>query len=272
MFCKFCGHENDDSSAFCVKCGKPLSAAPENFEAAPPSLNPVMEKASSMIRDNMFLIMCILVTVSAGVGLLGGNFSVLTVLFTIFLWLTYSHSKNGFADGENMRRISGTVYASYVISIVVVALLGVVFVVLGGIIALGFAGGALNLDNILNSVISEFSLDSDIVFSLASLSAVFISVVLVICFIALIAVFIVYIIGCKKLHGFAKSLYQSVYSGRFELINVTSAKNWLLAFGILKAVGALGSIASFPLFISAGCSAAVYFIASVLVDKYFIKE
>jgi len=118
MRCTNCGYESEDNFAFCQRCG---AAAPET---APK--NPAADKVFALLKDPLFLALCILFT-CAGV-LSWGNIGIpiIVVLLSIFLWLCYADAKNGMVNVHHLRYLSGTVYANYVIFYIVGAICMVV--------------------------------------------------------------------------------------------------------------------------------------------------
>ena len=76
MRCMNCGFESEDNFAFCQRCG---AAAPE---IAPE--NPAADRVFACLKDGLFLAVCILLTCSAALQLLGGGLPVIPILAAIF--------------------------------------------------------------------------------------------------------------------------------------------------------------------------------------------
>lgn len=269
MKCDNCGFENADTNAFCINCGnslkeqQPVASEPALSSEPTPtiSVNPVAEKVIWVLKDNLFLAICILTSVLTGTSLLSGSLNVIGVLFTIFLWLIFAKTKKNLVDVANMRRVSGTIFANYVIGWVAfgcIAFLTVIIIAIGG-------AGSLYLDEIL----AKLDLGS-LYNGLASLTAgIFVFGLLVFAMIIILAAILVSIFAFCTIHKFAKSLYVSVLTGVFNLEKVDAAKNWLLALGIIEGISALSSISNIWAFLATGCSAAIYFIAYALIKKHF---
>ena len=262
MKCNNCGFENADTNAFCINCGNSLKEQqPVASEPTPTiSVNPVAEKVIWVLKDNLFLAICILTSVLTGTSLLSGSLNVIGVLFTIFLWLIFAKTKKNLVDVANMRRVSGTIFANYVIGWVLFGLMAFLTVI---IIAISGAGSIY-----LDEIISELDLGSFYNMFDAMSAGIIIFALIIIMVVALAAI-LVTIFAYGTIHKFARSLYVSVLTGAFNLEKVDAAKNWLLALGIIEGISALLSIYNIWAFLTTGCSAAIYFIAYALIKKHF---
>lgn len=257
MKCNKCGFESEQDFVFCSACGEEQKKEPE--------INVAAQKIFPALKDNLFLAICILLTVSAGCILLGGNgIPVIEGLLAIFMWIVREKAQKGIVDVENMRHISGTVYANYVVTNVV-CIIGLVSTILGGVCLLTV--GAIAFEEIrenLSKIPSEFVPIVSMNFNFALLWIIII-VLAVICSVMLI----MNVIGYRKIHVLAKSTYMSVQNNDLRFLeNVGSAKTWLWVFGIMSCVGALGSAGDFLAFAGAGCLAVSTILAAVLVGKY----
>lgn len=266
MKCTNCGFELQDDSLFCTNCGAQLAPT-----AAPYA--PENNKVLAMLKDSLFLVTCILVTVAAGLKLIGGEgIPVIETLFTIFLWLTYSQAAKSVADEKHLRCISGTVYANYVIYNVA----AIIVIVCGGIISalLGFLGGNLEfMSQFTFELEQEFPGQEGIVSAIFGTLGWLIGLIFVVIGAAML---VINILGMKKIHSFVKSVYQSISNPYMEIANPRAAKGWLIFFGVCSGVSALSNIstnfASVLPAISEGCLAATTIIAAVLVSKYFLSD
>ena len=120
MKCYKCGNEVEEGREVCPVC-----------EASVINPSPLASKMLSLFGDKMFLAMCVLLSVAAGIGVIsGGGFSVTTILFTIFLWLLYSDAKKSVVEVSKMRVISGTLFAQFVLSIISVVCIAIGVVVI----------------------------------------------------------------------------------------------------------------------------------------------
>ena len=150
MRCNYCQSEFDDNLVNCPVCGAPVPPAedkkPDYFsgnQAAPvtagvpvppefaaPAVNPLHAKTDALVKDNLFLAVCILQTVRAALPLFGlsKNISVIGIIIAVFLWIIYAESKKGLPDPSRIRIVSGCVYAAKIVLYVVgglIALMGI---------------------------------------------------------------------------------------------------------------------------------------------------
>ena len=269
MKCNVCGFENQPGNAFCTSCGAALEVEPSLTNDIPESTpNPAALRLNSVISSSLFTAICILLSVSFGAGLLVGSFSIITLLAMIFCWLIFAASKKGAVDANQMRNLSGTIYAQYIINYIVSGL----FVFCGVIMAAVFSTISPSdlleeFDVLLNGSTANLDLISNLLFSL---SGVFFLVL----FVFIAAIFIVVnVLAIRKIHRFVKSAYTSVLSGAeiYEFVN--GAKNWLLVLGILSAISTCFTLLSgeFLSAISTGASAAALIVGSRLIKNNFCE-
>lgn len=276
MKCSNCGFENQQNFEYCVNCGtempKVQSAQTEPVGIEPVSLNPAADKVMNALKDSMFLVLCILMSVSCVMSIAIGNVPLLNILITVFLWLTYADANKGFASENHLRSVSGTVYASYIITNVACGIL-----IACGVL-LGVMNSVIDGADILTELLVEFGISgisSDMSDLMSQEMLGHIGIVLAIVFV-LIAVIclVINLLGMKKIHRFAKSVYMGIMFQNPNFENSRAAKNWLLFFGICSAISAMTSLAggSVVATLATGCSAASAIIASILIDKYLVSE
>lgn len=262
MRCNNCGFENQQDFSFCPQCGNSV------FPVAAPQ-SPAASTVLQALKNPLFLVICILMSVSCLLSLTADGVPLIEILLTVFLWLTYAQSRKDIADAKHLRCVSGTVYANYVINYVVaglVLLMGVIFSV-----AFSFlAGDPEFLDALLSGIV-----DTE---SLAMVSGIFASVtggvILFVCAFAAAIIIVINIFSLRYIHQFAKSVYQSIETGTLELKAAKATKNWLFVLGILSGISALSSLSGgqFVVFLSGGVSCAITIIASLLIKKYLYTE
>ncbi len=277
MKCINCEFEYSEQYEYCPNCGtpraveQPTAEQPIMVEAV--SLNPAADRVMSALKDNGFLALCILMSISCVLSLSGG-LPLINILLTIFLWLTYADAQKGFANEKHLQCVSGTVYASYVITNVASIILIVCGVLLG--VLVGIFAGTAEFAAGFNEAISQYDL-GEFAFSYEDIPQVLmgsIGVLIGVVFAIMGAIaLIINIFGIKKIHGFAKSVYMGIMFQNTNFLNARAAKGWLMFFGICSAITAVFSVFSEPVVaIASGCEAAAAIISSVLIDKHLIEN
>lgn len=272
MKCNNCGFESERDFEYCMNCGAAADKNAVPVEAV--SLNPAADKVMNALKDRLFLVICILMTASCVLSLNGG-LPLINILITVFLWLTYADAQKGFASENHLRNISGTVYANYVITNVACGILIVCGVLLGAIFAL-FANTPEFISE-LEAVLSEYDF-SEFGINMADIPQGFgliMGWIIAFVFIAIAAIGLVFnLLGMRKIHRFAKSVYQGIMYQNPNFENPRAAKNWLLFFGICSAISAVSSLTSGSItsVLTAGCIAASEIIAYILIDKYLVEK
>lgn len=238
------------------------------------ALNPVTARFNSVFSDVLFMIVCILVSVSTlfssiqvSTNVWGGtstSFSpdVFGILFTIFLWMTYSSAKKGNINIKSLRSTSGTTFAMYIVMWVAVGILGVC-----GLLVL-VAGNAVG-GSIMGSLVDELGSDAAIFYELGlgSAGAAFTFIAIVILLMAgVFAVFNIFFVG--GLHKFAKSIYTSAQNGFENIVKANSCSIWLLVMGIINVLGSFSG--GFTGFIAGAAQSATYIILFIWIKKYFV--
>lgn len=268
MKCTFCGAEIAENSVFCAGCGQPVQtmAQPNGPSLAPK--NVAAEYVLSALRDPLFLVIAILVTTSCALTVLSGSgIPVIQLLAAIFLWLVYSQQKNQTFDGSHMRKVSGVVYAQYVLNYILAA-------------ALIICGGAFIPASVLlhesYDIIGEFvdSADLAILEELTETLGLSLSLILMIVGIVLLLVGVLVIVfnavGYRRIHRFVKSVYQSVDYGCVGFMHCHAAQVWLVVFGVCSLISILTSDVNL---LSIGCTLAqgiAMVLGSVIVRRYFV--
>lgn len=258
MRCTNCGFESDDNFTFCQRCG---AAAPE---VAPK--NPTADRVFACLKDNLFLAVCILLTVSGAITLGSrGGIPVITVLAATFSWLAYSDAKKGIVNVNHLRHISGTTYASYILNNV----FGVLLIVCGIImtVAINMVDGVPVLES---SEISNILFGNHITAEVVYLSVLIIGIMFIVVGIALL---VINLLSMRRIHRFVKSVYLSVKSGNTQIYNPRTAKTWLIVFTCFIGVFSLGIMAeSFLNALSNGSIMAALIVTVILINKYFIDK
>ncbi len=261
MKCLNCGLVYDEEYSFCPNCG---TSAPV---AEPISLNPTADKVLVVLKDKLFFVICILITISSAFGVIGGNLPLFEILITIFLWITYSKSLNGEVDSGSLRCVSGTVYAQYIVSNVLCCII----IGCGALISVIFAavpdlmGTIKELENELIVEFPEIAfLTNDVLFFALKIVGPIIVV-------AGIIALLVNVFGMRKIHRFIKSVYQGIDFQNPNFENPKAARNWMIVFSVLYVVTAFSDGFQNIFFaISKGCTIIVMILATILISKYFL--
>ena len=271
MFCPNCGSQMMDGTIFCTNCGSPMT---------PRSMIVRGNRVITALQDPLFLVICILWSISTLVQLTNGFFNVIPVLLTIFLWLVFAKARRGETPQNQLRCISGVVYAQYII---VYVLAGVML--LAGILCLVFATAFPGRGGMLLPDLGEFALkylpeqfwDTFDVLGVAFFVGFGIGLIL-----AAAAYVVINILSYRRIHRFAKSVYENAYSD-VPLLDARVARIWLMIFGIISAAQIPNSLlvmvisgveygsasTGFVSLLASGCSAAVSILASILIKKHY---
>lgn len=272
MKCKNCDFENLSGAEYCTNCGNPMNDN-NTCQVEAVSLNPVADKVMPALKDKLFLALCVLMTISCILSLNGG-IPLINILLTVFLWLTYADAQKGFVNEKHLQSISGTVYANYVI----INVGAILFMICGVIVGFGMTilSGTEEFATEFNEALSMYDFGEysftyeDIPQEFIEFVGIMIAVAFVI---GAIIMLVINIMGYKKIHTLAKSVYTGIMYQNPEFKAVRSAKNWIMFFGVCAAIGAVVSIMSQPIIaLAAGCEAAATIIASTLIDKYLVVK
>lgn len=264
MQCPQCGYDNPIPQQFCPNCGANTQMPMQNNATAP---------ILAILKDNLFMVLCILVSAGSVLSLSVGSIPLLSILAAVFLWLAYTKASKDEASAEQLRNLSGTVYAHYIITFVIAALVTVFGLLFSLGLSIIFQDPAM-IEEIIRQVGMESGLDSydmaqvrQVFEVLGTIPASFFTVIFIM---VGVAVIVLNIFSIRYIHRFIKSVYMSLQNGRLELDCVKAAKTWLWIYGIFSAVSALGSLGDAVTMVSAlatGCNAATYIIAAILVGK-----
>ncbi len=288
MKCKNCGFERTEDFKFCPNCGQSSLEAEQTQNPAPDSeqaqktdfsgeqaipaqpitlQSPMAERMLSLFKDSFFLVLCILQSAALLFEFCCSNFSVLGILFTIFLWLIYAQSKNNITDIKNMRSISGTIFAKYVINWVVCGIFAFFGILLTAFYSVLSVYG-IDIMNMLRDKLDNFG-GKYYGFLVRNLS-VGVILIGIIFIIAAIVVAVINVFATRSIHRFAQSVYQSSENSAIPIVKKNTAQSWFLVIGILKGISAFFALSGNAFgFLTAGCSAAVYVFAYLLIKKYF---
>ena len=231
---------------------------------------PFAERIMSAVQDNLFLAICILMTVYCGCSVLSFTMpDILNILFTVFLWLAFASGRKGVLPTEHLKCVSGTVYANFIISNVASG----IFIVCGIIIPISFGTIATLGQDYIYELMNELGLDFNLNLGVdvAQIGIASIGVIFGFVFIVAAALILIFnLLGMKKIHRFVKSAYQSVNSPAPYFENPVGAKNWLMFFSVCSVISSLSALNSGLLaFVASACAGVAGILGSVLIGKYF---
>lgn len=266
MKCPHCEYERDTAFSFCPMCGKSSTREEEPIAVCP------TPRILSLIKDDLFLVICILLTVGVGCSLIYGGLNVIFVLITIFAWLTYAGGKKNIVEHKHIRVISGSVYANYVINnvtAIITAVCGVLYTVSLFIPAIL---GEFNIEEFINTNINteEYGLMGLIPFTTMTLLLALAMVIGFVLIFFAIVILVLNVAGVKKIHRLIKSLYKSAEVGEENIIGVNKIGGWLIVFVVISILSAIFWISNGNIFgfITEGCYAATYIILNILIGKH----
>ena len=272
MICKFCGFENGQDFSYCPNCGAPAHMDEAPIPVSPVPVNVAAKKILPALKDTLFLVLCILMSISCGATLISTGPDVLSILFTIFLWLVYAQARKGIADATHLRQVSGTVYAHYVI----INVCAILLIVLGGILGLCFSA-MVNNAAFMSELVTELELELELgMYDTQALMQLLPSVSGTLIFVIFVSVgalmLVINIFSIRYIHRFAKSVYKSVESGTLELKHANATYVWLIVFAVCSGLGLLEVLGSGDVMaiVSNGASCAMPILAAILIKKYLL--
>ncbi len=260
MKCLSCGIDFEKSYDTCPNCGAPMNRAT--------TINPVKEWMLTLFKDKLFLVLCILLSVSCGAQLINGAFPLLEGLITAFLWVVFAQAKKDIASSKHLRVVSGVVFANYVIMYVLAGIVAL----LGGLMALVCSMASDNSDlmnELLSSIGTIDGIPNEAMKAFISASG---GIMFVLFLVIAIVLVVINLLSMRPMHQLAKSVYQSIDQGVWDLKKVGAAKGWLWVFGVFAGLSALGSLTDGNVIaaLAEGALAAAQIIAALLIGRYAI--
>lgn len=256
MKCTNCGYDNIENAKFCQRCGSALAFYRQSLS----------ERMLQLMNDNNFMVLCILYSVSTGLSLIRGSLPIVSILMTIFLWMVFAQGKKGIINSNHIRYISGTIFASYVITWVwccLVALCGILLIVLSLTVDTTrlWSRLASELGSYMDDYLQGLGFITNFVLIFISIALIIIAIVCA-CF---------NVFGRRSIHRFVQSIYKNLECGQIYLVKCSAARIWMIVFGIVNAISAALALARAGIisFLDEGCLAAAFFLGSVLGSKYF---
>lgn len=255
MKCSTCGFEAAQDSLFCPQCGERLI-----LEHAP--IRTLKAKLLPALRDPLFLVLCILMSVSCFLSLSFSALPLINILITVFLWLTYSQANKDIADASHLRCVSGALFAQYVLNFVTAGLL----LVLGVILAIVFSAVSSSMPDLWGEL-GQFEGLGTIAKLLSSFSG---AAFLIICSLGAVILVVFNIFTTRYLHKFVQSVYRSVEQDADQIKYAKAATIVLFILGGLMAVSTLTCFISYDIndCIINAASCGCYIVGGLLVHKH----
>lgn len=256
MKCTNCGFENRDDFTFCANCG-----AQKVLE--PTILNAAQTRALTIVNSKLFLALCILLTVASGLSVIIGSIQIIPLLLTIFMWMAYANGKKGKVNFNDFHKISGTVYANYIIINVV----AIILIIIGFIFTAPF--GILDLPETLVNVSPDLE---ELLTKLPNISLGALSILFGVLFIfAGVVALVVNVLLMRKIHRFTKEFYTKIITGEPEFLFAKTAKNCLIFFAVVNGIEVISTFStSFISGLIASCLVAAIILTIIVIDKYIL--
>ncbi|MBE6587031.1 MAG: zinc ribbon domain-containing protein [Ruminococcaceae bacterium] len=283
MFCPKCGASLAEGAVFCHNCGYNLSGVSQDPAAAPVS---PLENTKTKLQNPLFLAICILLTVSAGVGFFFGSFDVLAILIVIGVWLVYAGStgENTNLIGSGIKVTSVSVKIGYVLTYVgagLIILFGLLCLLIFGMIGdavgeftteiyAGFEEALMenHVDAETSAMMYEF-IDAFIK-AITELSGVVIGVILFVATLLSAGIMIlVNVLFTGRFSKYLTNVSRAYNECRPIELNERGVATRILVYGIFLGIGALSTLATGALFgfISQGSMVAACILSYILLKK-----
>lgn len=234
--------------------------------------NLVLQLFKRAFSHPLFFAITILMTISAGAGLVSGGINVFCIIYTISFWLLYYSAKNdNVMSIMGMKLFNGTLKAKNIVLWVVIGILAVcgvlcmfVFPILSGPVSeiinnFVDLGDSVHFMPGYTDVTGNFSVIFGIIIG-------FVFLVLAVIF-ALVNIFYL-----NKALAFTKSLYNSGNSGVFGFANAKYVAIWILVMGIISAVSIDSRNLNLLSVASQLTNAAAYIIGYFWINKALLSE
>lgn len=196
--------------------------------------NPAAERVGAALQDPLFFAICILVSITAGLSLLGGGMVPL-ILFTVFLWMVYSKAKKGMVSFKAIRNVSGTLFGCFISNFVVYAclvFLGFFWSIFANILTMNSDYFNLFMET-YREIAPEYADALTVLLRIPG------AVIILICIIAAGCGVLFNFLGMKKIWRFVRSVYRGIASCNPSFEDPKGTAGWLIAYGVFAAVTAL---------------------------------
>lgn len=213
-----------------------------------------------MLKDSLFLVLCILLSASCFLALLSSSLPILRIILCIFLWIAYSKGRSGKHSWMDFQKISGTAFASYIVNYVLAGIL-----VVTGLIAIFSASNS----DFINAFIKEFQYEFPYDYNIYEITT-FIRIFGLVMLLIGAGWAVINAFGRRYICTFLKTLYLSIGNPQFVPEKVGAAKAWFIVFAVFDLIALATTIDEGILGILSNLILAVtWIIASMLIGKYF---
>lgn len=278
MKCSKCGVEYDIMHGCCPNCGEvavPKQVVVEVKHDAPPvkevNVNPGQEKILALLKDKMFLLICIFLTVSCALSITGGAIPVFPTLIAIFMWILYAGAKKDIVKENQINAIKTTIRVEYILSNVVN-----IFLILAGIatclVMVLFAGVMETLAiGLMEFLEDDLGIPMFLSLSANTITILFCGILQLSSTIAGIYGLVVNLLFLRKINNFAKEVHNNAIIKNSNYTTALSAKKWIFAYGIFMIADVLLS-ANPQVFIGDALLFASIIMGSMLIGKYLVPQ
>lgn len=278
MFCPQCGSDIGDS-AVCPYCSPQQSGG---AEYQPPMHTPAEASLKTAFSGTLFLVMCILMTISVAFSFIGaltsGSFAIeiIDLLFVIAMWMVYATSKsadNALSPG-GLKLADGTSLAVLVIGWV---LFGIFIFFALVFMIVRFANIPLDLEDLYYAIYSySGSVFEGMIPSISIISSILLSLLVVVFVIAAVVIALVNLFFFRNLRRFIHSVRGSAASGVLNIQKAKTVRIWIIVIGVISALNAVSNLFQMSekgaLSALASCAyAAAIIIAFVWIGQNFLS-
>ncbi len=224
------------------------------------------ERIAGALKSKQFFIICLLKVLSTILLLVDGNLSVLDILLTIFLWMVYTAANRDLIEPAYIRRVSGVIFAQYIINYVLAGLLLFIGVLLMGLSAVLRADPALAdaLETALESLPADYAELFDMMISAIPAAA------LVVNGLAAGMVVLFNVFYTRTIHRFVQSCYQRLEDPQKPVVKISATRKWLMVTGTICALESIFMFAGAEVLatMSYGTLAAAYILGGITIKQY----
>lgn len=260
MKCTNCGYESQEDFTYCASCG--TKAQIDNTSS-------ITNKFLTILKDKLFLMLCIFLSVYCVFSIAGGAIPIIVILACVFGWIAYAKAQKNTLDYDQIKNLSGCLYAQYVVTNVVSIICIVV-----GILLIVFAGALSTASDLIFSLANEFNVYLWDLGDTAQEVAMFIGYIAgAVLLVVGVLFLLINVLGIRKIHKFTKSIHTSIKTQVEDYKCVKSAKKWLYFFAILSGISLVSTLTIDIVNSIGSIGYCGFLIVSIcLVEKYFVNK